>query len=322
MASLCVACMKALTLFRFLCGFRWRPIDLVFWPVVEIYGACYYASYLVDPSARSFGGIATVLMNLVSITAGTIARTWVSRNQNVLENFLKQTRREVPVHELIIGVAYVLMYSDVLYQDYLLVYDPDNFRKLVDSTIINHVTAFRFLWIYFIVAILLADVNFYLTTVPARDVLEDYKQCCRVLQSTNSLMNPIPDWLLIDSAFCAVVLASLASFTKNDPWHTLITWAVVLSAPNVFLIIQGGRISAAMYKKRIRVRKLWIREIDVNGEVYAALGHGNALGMRWIADSDYLKFSSALSVLTNIVTYASLILSKPLLADSDTPDFY
>lgn len=314
--------MKVLTLFRLVCGSRWRPIDSVVWPILELGGLYLQAAPLMEPAARTVGGVTQISLNLMATVLGTVARRWVSRNQDVLAGYFNRTRRRVTALELFLGVLYFLFFLDLLLQNMVLCSGPDVFRCLAGTLLAFYVSAFRFLWIYFIFALLLADVDFHLRRVPVRGELEDYKWSCGLLQSTNLLLNEVLDWFLLLSALASVNLGSLATYSKCNAPENLMSWGLLLLAPNIVLAFIGERIGAAMYEKRIRIRKRWIGETDTNSELYAVLGHGNAQGIKWMANSEFVNFPSTLSVFTNVVSYAGLILTTPLLVDSGFQDFF
>lgn len=306
------AFMEVSFLFRLLCGFRCGTMDRIIWPALEILGIWSMASFLSFPFARSVGGLLQILSNITMIVSGGISRRWVTRNQDALEMYFKVTSRQVSACELLIGGVYFLLYLALVSQNMVRYFYQRLYIKLALSPIIYYLLVFRFVWIHFIFLLLFTDVIVSLRRDPTGAHLENYKQCCRLLSSMNTLLNALQDWLLFSSALSLINLASLAMFTKCNLRLNWMSWALLVIVPNVVSVAQGDRISAAMHGKRAQIRNMRAEKTDANDEAFTVLGHRNALGIRWIADSDCMNFSSALLVATNIAAYAGLILTTPL----------
>lgn len=295
-----------------MCGPSWRPAELLIHPLLEMIGVYVSASLILDTSRRTFGGCSHVFVNTLAVVVGVISRRWLSRNQSALEKYFLMSRRRVTLVEWLLGAGFFLIFLGRFVPAMRSAVRSAN-HQLVTLPIVYYVTAFRFLRIHFILMLLLTDVYIHLKSFDSPWHLETYKHCCKFLDSTNELLNALQDWLLFLSALVLANVGSTVTASKCNALLNVISLGSFVVVPTAVLVFQGERISALMDERRMRLRRMWLKELDVQSEIFTIMRLRNGLGIRWMANSGYMKYSSALSVFANVAAYASLILTTPLL---------
>ena len=312
--------MEVLTLFRVICGPRWRLFDLILYPAGELFilGRGVYTMFA--PKSQTFAGASYFFTFYTTVATGALGRLWVLRNQKALEEFFRVSRRRVSALEILIGIAYILMF---IWEAYYNVNAARNYPVdvAIKDVVLDYLFGFRFLWICFILTLYFKDVNFQLKYRYSEGDLRSFRRSCTLLESVNLQLNGLHDYILYTAFGVLINLGSTALFSKCDVEINMATWVSHESIPFTILIALGEQASNLMYAKRVQLRRTWPKIRGVV-ELYAANGHQNALGLRWLASSENMNFSSALPLLSSIIVYATLILTTPMFLEAGDHDVF
>ena len=314
--------MKVLTLFRALAGPRWRLLDSFILPVLETFCICLFCSELSDFKYHHVSGFLYVISNLSAISIGSLSRRWVSRNHAVLEKYFSTLNRPVTVFELTIGAICIVSTLGSVAMETARIFHGLTVLWLVTIIFVAHVSVVRYAWAHFVLTLFLDEVHLKLRSISVEGDLENFKQCCSVLAMANSLLEALPDWMLFVTSSFLVNFGTALSFSNCVPAVNAAVLFTNAILPHVVLVHSGERICNFMYGKRARLRRLWIGETGPHVDVYTALGHGNARGLRWMGESSCINFASALYVLSNVAAYYSLLRTTPILMEQNYHDSF
>lgn len=310
--------MKVSTLFSVLSGPAWRPVDIVVLPVVETYVVGNLLYTLSYSRTHTFGGIVYFLGLNVAVIGGALARRWVVRNRTFLRNFFSETNRNVAKSEFLVGLAYAVWF---LMEARLHLLSADTLWDHIDKSIWMYHFSFRYLWINFILLLYLNDVNYRLERRQRRGGLMSYKHSCSLLESVNMSLSGLLDHLLLSTVFSLVILGSLASKSRCNFEIMMVVWVSHFTIPHATLVSAAGRTAKVMLAKRARFRRNWPKCSCIL-EMYAIGGHRNGRGLRWVAESQYMNSASSLSMLSDVLIYASLILTTPMFLQNGSHDLF
>ena len=311
--------MEALTLFRLVCGPDWRFLDLVLCPAVELVGMA-RPVYHVFAQSHNFGAVASAVVVLPMILTGILCRLWVSRNRAVLEAFFRASGRRISALEIFLAVFYSSLF---VWELSYTIHVARNHTLLAAAgdIVYNHLFASRYLWICYILALYLSEVNFQLKNRNSEEDLRSFKQNCELLESVNLRLNGLHDYIVYASSLVLIYLGSMAVFSRCEMELNMVTCVSHQLIPSVILIALGEQASREMYSKRVRIRRMWPTSPEAL-ELHVVSGHKNALGLRWMALSRNMNFSSALPLLSSILAHVTLVLTTPIFHGTENFDIF
>ena len=302
-----------------LCGVRPEPrnsllkfVNRIIEPLLEaiaISFCCkaiiFKGSYLTQSCALTF--------NATSITAALFIRKWVRKNKSLLQESQADER------QLGIGAAF-----DVLSWGCLIVNqirNRHNWRSsfgVVGYSSMLAVVHLRLMAAMFLMRHYIYDVNLRIQqkpegrTPPNTDLnLQAYEKSCRVLADFNEKLDGIHDWCLGSIFLRMSLVDSLAIMSSCDHYVHVGLDIIIYLMPMFRLIAAANRIAKIMQSSRRQLRNVWLKQ-SVTHQVHAALGHAFGQGVRCCASYSVMDSRSALSFLSNVVCYGTLIITTPL----------
>ena len=243
-----------------------------------------------------------------TVTAFT-SRRWILRNWEALEMYFSETRRHVSPLEIFLGAINTTIILRMFINKYTM-FSGLPYHVLCSELIVAALFSVPYLSVCYLLCLLLGNVNSTLKNKLDSGSVRSFKQCCRLLESLDRLLNGVHDKLLVSAALLMVLLESMATISECGLTGNLITFITFALAPYTALVILADQTSDLMRKKRKRIRRRWTRG-PPNFELLTLFGHRNAFGLRWLADSSNMNYVSAISMLNRVFVYASLILTTP-----------
>lgn len=285
-----------------------------------------YSTLWMFSGSLDLSSITIFPVTCYQIAASVVASRWVSSQADMLRNVGSSVRnttrttinRVAAVH----GVIWIIYALDIVtfFAEFPLVtmcFELQFLTFVVGRTMAS----------CFLICVMLIDLSHDLDHVTsnyagpsAANAVERHRYCVRKINHINASLGNTLDWI-ISSGSLVVSTAQTMALISSCP---LVRYAIVSTLSNLgpltIMVIFAEKVARSMSYARKTLRHCGLGD-DACG-ITEGLFNGNALGIRWLAKSGVMGFSTALPGLATVASYASLICSTPLFEKNDAFSFF